>query len=152
MAEVENVNFSTGKQQRSVGEEIDTVETDSESTSGCGVEALVTSGNIANRLEVILIPFPNLPKEAKRRVVADEKSRRQQRFVLGALWRNSLSIPLVEGYNQLLSPGVVGVLNKFLDDAASERESASTGHLLQKSTDGAGYVVPLATRPADCWP
>jgi hypothetical protein len=151
MAEVEDVNFPTGKQQRSVGEEVDAVEADSESTSGCGVEALVTAGDIADRLEVILISFPNLPAEAERRVIADQKCRRQQRFVLGTLWRNSLSIPLVEGYNQLLSPGVVGVLDEFLDNTASKRESASAGHLLQKRTNGTGYVVSLSPHGLQFW-
>jgi hypothetical protein len=75
MAEVENVSFPTRKEHGGVREEIDTVETYSESARGCGVEALVTAGDVADSREVILIPCLDLPEEAKRRVVADEEGR-----------------------------------------------------------------------------
>jgi hypothetical protein len=72
MAKVEHVNFPTRKEHRSVREEIDTVETYSESTGCCRVEALVTAGDVANSREVILVPSLDLP-DTKRRVVADEE-------------------------------------------------------------------------------
>jgi len=65
VAEIKNVNFSTREEQRSVSEEIDAVEPDSESTCSCGVEALVTTGDVADGRKVILISCWDLPGDAK---------------------------------------------------------------------------------------
>jgi hypothetical protein len=145
------VNFATRKEYWSIREEIYTVETYSESARGCGVEALVTGGDLADGHEVSLFAFPDLAAEAKPRVVTNEERRLEERSIICAIARHFFPIPLVQSHNQLGSPGVVGVLDEFLNHRATERKPSSTSHLLQERTDGAGYVVPLATRPADCW-
>jgi hypothetical protein len=85
MTEVKNVNFPTRKEHRSISEEIDTVEPDAEPPRSCGIVPLVTAGEVADSLEVILILCLGFPADAKLRVVADEESRLQERSILAAI-------------------------------------------------------------------
>ena len=81
------MNLSTGKKHRGVREEVDAIETYSESTRSCGTESLVTAGDLTDSREVVL---------TKPRVVADEKSWLQERTILAAtLSRKALSVSLV---------------------------------------------------------
>jgi hypothetical protein len=80
----------------------------------------VTAGDLADSLKVVLIPCRDFPGNAKPRVVADEQRRLQERTVLLALWRKTLSVPLVQDHNQLGSSGVICILNELLDNRAAE--------------------------------
>ena len=94
------MNLSTGEEHRRVREEVDAVETYSESTRSCGIESLVAAGDFTDSREVVLIPCRDLPDNAKPCVVADEKSWLQERTIFAAtLWRKALSVPLVQGHN-----------------------------------------------------
>jgi hypothetical protein len=84
VAEIKNVNFSAREEHGRVSEEIDAVEPDSESTRSCGIEAFVTTGDVADSREVVLILCLDLRADSKLRVVADEESRLQERSVLAA--------------------------------------------------------------------
>jgi hypothetical protein len=94
-AEVENMNFPTREEHGSVRQEIYAVETDSESARSRGIEALVTASDVTNSRKVILIPSLDLPNQAKRRVVADQESRLEQRSIRLTLLRDVLCVPLV---------------------------------------------------------
>jgi hypothetical protein len=89
------MNFPTREEHGSVRQEIYAVETDSESARSRGIEALVTASDVTNSRKVILIPSLDLPNQAKRRVVADQESRLEQRSIRLTLLRDVLCVPLV---------------------------------------------------------
>jgi hypothetical protein len=119
-AKVKNVNLPTGEEHWRICEKIDAVKTYSESPRSGGIESLVTAGDFTDSLEVILIHFRDLSRNAKRCIVADEQSWFQQRSIHAALRWKILSVPLVQSHNQLGGAGIVCVLKEFLDDRATE--------------------------------
>jgi hypothetical protein len=114
------VHLPTREQHRCIREEVDAVEAYSESTCSYGIKPLVTASDLADSLKVVLISYRNFPGNTKPRIIADEQSRRQQGTVLPTLCGETLSISLVEGHDQLGSPGIVCILNELLDNRAAE--------------------------------
>jgi hypothetical protein len=151
VTQVEQMNLTTREEHGYIREEVHTVEPNAESASGGRVEAFVSTGDLADCGEIVLVSDRNFTSQTKRRVIADEQSRFQQRTEgRSTLDRKALRVSLVEDKGQLSRTGVVGVLNKLFDDSAAEREPGAAGHLLQKRADGLRDVVLLATRLADC--